>query len=454
MQNCNNRRKKSHILQLFRTLVFLAFASNQLAAQEPYTLADCVSAALAVSPELRAAETDLRVAEALADQAEAVRFLPKFDLTWIVGPSPEARGDAVTGETDIWDLNVFNRAELTFVQPIYTFGRLEAALRAARAGIVARTAGQDATRQKLIAQVAQAYYGLVLANHLWDLATEARGEIGKARDRIKQKLEDEEGDYTYTDLFKLDRFVFDIEENANKVEKGRALLSSSLRRLMGLPADAPLTLEDEVLKPVGSAVETLPSYLERARERADVRQLEAGVEVLGARAQAARAELYPQVFLAGQFSHGYAPNRDNQTSPFARDDFNFLRAGAVIGLKQSLSFGRTSAKARQHSFEHKKLTHQRDLAYMGASLEIERAYRDLKEAESNVQSARKARRATRRWFLAARDGFNAGLEDAGELIEAVKEYGIIRGKYFEAVFKFNKAWIALSRASGRPIVAQ
>ena len=69
-----------------------------------------------------------------------------------------------------------------------------------------------------------------------------------------------------------------------------------------------------------------------------------------------------------------------------------------------------------------------------------------------MKAAKKARRATRRWFLAARDGFSAGLEDAGEMIDAVKEYSIIRAKYFSAVYEFNKAYGALQRATGGSVL--
>ena len=180
----------------------------------------------------------------------AVRYLPKLDLTWILGPSPEARGDAINGDTNLSNLSIFSRTELSFLQPVYTFGRLDAARSAARAGVDARRAGAAGSRERLTAQVAEAYYGLLLAEHLSDLADEARTEIGKARDRIDQMLEADEGDYTYTDLFKLDRFVFDVEENANKVIKGRALISSALRRLMGRGVADSIRLADKALQPV------------------------------------------------------------------------------------------------------------------------------------------------------------------------------------------------------------
>ena len=35
------------------------------------------------------------------------------------------------------------------------------------------------------------------------------------------------------------------------------------------------------------------------------------------------------------------------------------------------------------------------------------------------------------------------------MIDAAKEYGIIRAKYYEAVFNFNRSWARLQRAIGR-----
>lgn len=431
-------------------LVFLG--APGLVAAAGFSLTDLVERAVANHPQLQAAGADVEIAEALSQQARAARVLPKFDLTFVAGPSPEARGNAITGETDLWDLSVFTRAEATFVQPLFTFGRLAAAQEAARHGVDARTEGLLDARAKLEMQVAEAYYGLLLANHLWDLATEARTEIGKARDLIAEKLDADEGDYTYTDLFRLDRFVYDVEENANKVDKGRRLLASLIRKIAGLAPDAPVLLEEKTLAPAAADVEPLETYVERVVDRHDLKQLRAGIRAKDAQVKAIRSEYYPQFFIGGQFKFSHAPNRDDQQSPFARDDFNFMQGGAIVGFKQSLSFGLTSAKVRKVELERKKLAYLDQLASMGAVIEIERIHGDLVEAAANLEAATKARRATRKWFVAARDGFNAGLEDSGEIIDAVKEYSIIRAKYFSAVYAFNKAHAALQRATGGPVV--
>ena len=112
----------------------------------------------------------------------------------------------------------------------------------------------------------------------------------------------------------------------------------------------------------------------------------------------------------------------------------------------------TAAKVQKVQLERRKLTYLEQMANTGAIIEIERIHGDLVEAEANLRAAKRARRATRKWFVSARDGFNAGLEDSGEMIDAVKEYSIIRAKYFNAVYSFNKAYGAIQRATGGSMV--
>ena len=448
----------SHVLGWF--WVFAAFIGNigyfsPSFAQDdvqPLDLAQCVNQALKVSPSIQAAQLDVQIAETQLSQARNARILPKFDLTWMIGPSPEARGNPVIGDTDFSKWSVFTRTEATLIQPLFTFGKLAAAQDVARGGIDLRDAGLMKSRGDLELQVAKAYYGLLLMNALKDLSDEAGIEIQKARKFVDQQLEDEVGEVTETDLARIDRFVFDVKENANKVVKGHALASAGMRKLLGLSREDPIDLAENRLNPVQVTVQSLGEYLTRGKQRPELKQLEAGIAVRSALSRVAKSDYYPQFFFGGQFKYAYAPNRDNQSSPFARDDFNFLAAGAIIGFQQSLAFGGTSAKVKKARLEHQKLEYQTRLAGIGVDLEIEKLYLELKEAQGNMAEAQKARRATRRWFISARDGFNAGLGEASDVIDAVKEYGIIRAKYLEAVFNFNMSWARLQKSTGYSIV--
>lgn len=458
MQFSHTCRKISHLATFPVTTVLICVIGIGIrpcyseSGQRPYDLAGCVRMALASSPSIQAAEADLQIAENRLRQVHAARFLPSVDFTWIFGPSPEARGDALTGVSNWRRMSVFTSTELSLVQPVFTFGKLDAAVEAASGGIGAQRAGLDRSRFDLEQQVARAYYLLLLANQLRDLAHESRAEIDRARRTIVEKLEADTGDFTYTDLHRLDRFVYDVEENANKVVKSQALARSALRILVGLSQTDSLVLADGSLRPVDVQIRPLEYYLSLVEGRPDLGQLREVLRTRSAQVRAVRTDLFPQVFVAGRFRYGIAPNRDRQRNPFLKDEFNVTELGAVLGFRQSLSFASTRARVKEARLSYEKLGYQARLAVQGARLEIEGAYRSLIEAKANIGAARDARRSTRRWFISARDGFNAGLEEAGEMVDAVKEYGIIRAKYYQAVLEFNLAWVALRRATGNSIL--
>ncbi len=438
---------------LQRTLIVVwgvLFGASGIYAQT-FDLKTSIEKALEIHPGVQAAQVDIAIAQSQLDQARAARLLPKFEVRSVLGPSPEARGNALAGDTNLSDLQVFSQTEATFLQPLYTFGKLSGARDAASAGVLAYEAGLVKSKADLELQVFEVFYGVHLSKALWELAQEAQGDFKKARDFVAEKLENDEGDFTYVDLARIDRFAFDVTEKVNEAQKAQDLAQSAMRLLLGLNASDSLSLGGAL---VALEVDILPldHYLERARLRAEMKQLDAVAQVRESLVKVAKSDLYPQLFLAGQFKYSYAPNRDDQKSPFAYDPLNLLQTGAVVGFQQSLSFGLTSAKVKKAQLEHQKILYQTDLARKGMAIEIEKIYRELKEAESNLAAAEKARRAARRWFIAVRDGFNGGFEKASDMIDAVKEYGIIRAKYFEAVYNFNKAWAKLQRATGQPIV--
>ena len=451
LQNNHIRGKMARLwaVGLCLTLTGPALASDHRVRLD---LATALSRAIETSPAVGVAQADLKIARTELSRARAARILPKFDLRWFLGPSPEARGDALTGDTEIGNLGLFTRSELNLVQPLFTFGGLSAAEDAASSAITAREAGLERSQRQVALQVIGAYYGLLLANDLWKLAVEAREDIQGARRTVLEKLDAEEGDYTYIDLARLDRFLYDVHENQNKVARLRTLSRTALRSLLDLAEGDSLAFRDETLRPVPVEVMSLEHYLAALGDQPGLRQLRAVAGVREAQVRAARSDYYPQFFLAGQFKHSFAPNRDDQDSPFAKDDFNFINLGAVIGIRQSLSFGATRAGVRKAELEHQKLIYQERLARTAARIELERVYTSLIEARRNVAEARKAKRATRRWISSARGGFNAGLEESEELIDATKEYGLIRAKYLEAVYVMNTAWAALQIATGKPVV--
>ncbi len=414
------------------------------------TLQACIERALAVNPEVKGAAFDVQTAEARLGEVKASRFVPKFEMTQYFGPSPAAHGDVFTARSDWKSLSVFERTEFEILQPLYTSGKWSAARDAAVAGVAVQSAGVDRRRAEVVLRVKELYYGLLLAKQLYDAAAESQSELKEARTRLMEKIEGESEEVSYNDLYKLDTFGFKVDQGLHRVEKEMALARSAFKALLGLaPADS-FDVAGEGLEQEAVTIEPLEVYVARAlKDRPEIRQLAAGIEARRAQVSVARSDYYPQVFIAGGGKLGYAPNRDRQTGPFVRDDFNVRQAGAVIGLRQSLSFGMTRSRVAAAQAEYQKTLATEKAARDGIALEVERAYRDLAEAGANVESGERALKASRSLMVATRDAFNAGLGESKEMVDAFKGYGEMRVEYFRAIFEYNRAAAQLDRVTGK-----
>ena len=103
-----------------------------------YSLDDLIDRALRHNAEILAGRADVDEAQAQLRQARGAFILPRLRLESIGGLTPDAEGDVFNPPSDtsgVRDLGPFARAQLEFVQPLYTFGLLSNLHGAAKAGV-------------------------------------------------------------------------------------------------------------------------------------------------------------------------------------------------------------------------------------------------------------------------------------------------------------------------------
>ena len=96
-----------------RVLIIVLF-TTLTAHAEPWSLEQSLTRALESSPDVHAALADEQIALSQLGRAKAGR-LPRATFTGILTAITEARGDAVTGDTDDDDFNVFSKGKLEIV---------------------------------------------------------------------------------------------------------------------------------------------------------------------------------------------------------------------------------------------------------------------------------------------------------------------------------------------------
>src|SRR6185503_5483661 len=82
---------------------------------------------------------------------------------------------------------LFGGAQLDVTQPLYTFGKIEHARSAARAGLDAQAALADEAAGDAAADAARAYWGLKLARELRYMLEDGIDEITKAQGEFETR---------------------------------------------------------------------------------------------------------------------------------------------------------------------------------------------------------------------------------------------------------------------------
>ncbi len=419
-------------------------------------LEECVRRALEEGPDRDLILADLKAAQARLDEAKAGKF-GESTYTQYVGLTNEARGDPVSSpnkQTDFFDgLGPFTILELDIRLPIYTFGKLSAALEAAQHGLSSERARSEAARADIVLETKRLYYGLQLAQQLGYVLEDMLESIEEAIEKTKQRLDDGSHTVTERDVLRLKIGRSKFKAGVEDVGASTKLTKRALARAVGLPPDSEFEIADKRFRIADFEPAPLESYVESGPyRRPEWKQIETGIDAQQARVDLEEANLYPTIFLATGVRYAVAGNRDDQTNVFAYDEFNYLQPVGVLGLHWDLNFFANQAKAEQARAQKDRLVAERRRAESGLRLEVERHYASVESARGTIDATSEGRKAARGLLVLTVTNFDLGIGEADELFEAFGAYTETSTDYFRAVHDFNVAVSELSRAVGEELL--
>ncbi len=418
------------------------------------TLEQCLNRALKVSPDIEQAILAVEGLEARLSEAKFAGIVPQLQWTNIFGPAPGIQGDTEQIETirsDLSDLGVFSRTQIELIQPIYTFGKLSNARKAAGYGLEAGEAAVEVKRNNVVLQVRKLFYGLMLAKELREIIQESEEKVAEARQRINEMIEEDSADVGQNDLLKIDVFEFEVKKSRARSEKSIEMGKAALMTVLKLDRSRGIDIVDTYDGGNPPYLEGLEVYVEQAKNRRyDIRQLRAGVLARRALVRVSRSDFYPQIGLAGSLQWGIAPHRPELDNPFLRDEFNFIRGGAVITLRQNFNFGLTRAKYLARKAELESLVSKESQAMNAIELEVEKTYRNVIEARTNVTSSDRALRSARAWLTSATMGFDV-TGDSTELLDAYTAHARMQQAHRQSLFDLRVSLAELDHVTGNGV---
>lgn len=429
------------------TVVLLLFvAGAAVRAQNRLTLDECVERAVANHPRVALAASGVAMQKSVLEQVRASARLPRFESLLLLGPVPGAHGNFTDSNVrnDYSDMNAFTRVQVDAVQPLFTFGRIEGKREAAAQAVSAAREGQKQAANEVRRDVARLYYGLLLTRETTAVLADAAEHVQTARERVEKGLQNDSGEFTTSDLYRLDLFAVDVKARQQTLSAAEQNALAALRVAMGYAPSADVDIADIRLP---EEVHVIPSNNSGAG-RPELRQMLASELARQALLQASRAEYRPQIFLGTGLRLSYAPNRTDYHSPFIRDDFNFLQGSVAIGAQFSFNFASIKAKTMEAQAELDRARAQTKAVSAAIGVELSKACTDLRSTAKTIELRRSGLREARGWLGAEESNFDLGVGRTRDLVEAYEAYVRSRIAVLASMHEHQIAWADYQYAGG------
>ena len=472
------RSSGNHIASVIWALLCLYAPLNTHAVPKPHSdelnLEQLIRKAQFSNPAIGVARSKLQDYQALLDRAY-LAWLPTLKLEAFVAPLPERKqleecvdlsmtdGDGfspvfpcpgqdlqaderITIDTEI---GLLATASARVTLPIYTFGKVRHAQRAARNGVVVGELGIDYTREEIGFLVRQAYYGAQMAKSSLSIIEDALKRFRSAKSDIEVSLKKEDGRFTTNDLRKLLVQEADIRSKHLEVIALNEQATEALRLAANLPIGSEVVLDSYLLKPVEIETRSDAEFLELALGvRLDLQISQSAVAARQAQVDMARADFYPNIALVGAIEYAKGTTAEEPNDPFASDRYNYLNWGVVLGATWNLDFALLRSDLKRA--RSKLVTQQKSesLLKQKVRLDLVSKISDLRRRSKEIKIREQARSASKSWLVSNTLNFGLGLTSIDQLLKSLTAYSRSKLNYLMSVYEYNLAVARVSKEVG------
>ncbi len=438
-------------LVIFTCGSFFVYAGDDTEAKK-FSLETALVYALSHSPVVVRTRVEREKARLLLDEVRFQSLLPEFSLSGQTGLVPEARGDIFDSpdkQTDLDDWGPFYKLEVKFVQPVFMFGRRSAAFSAAQSGIDLQDIKSDSEVEKLVFTVINAYCALSAAKKAESVADEVQENYDKLAKEVKKRLESEDSEVDDTDLLEVKSNRYLIEEIVINSKSQRKLAERAFNAAIGREIITAVEVLEEKIPEIKldetrmSRVVLMALLLHR-----DIQGLNTALKALRAKIKLAYSKKRPIIFLVGGFGYGYAPLRQDQTNPFAVDNFNYMDLGAFFSIQWDLNFFRKNIEARQYQLEQQSKEQNLKLLRTRIEMEVLKAFTEVKKNVQLLEQARSSLKAARSWLRLSMDNWDMGIGEVERLIKAYNAYYQLKGVEIQRSLDLNVSLANFAYISG------
>ena len=432
-------KQSKHLSRKLTALVLgglfsLSLASAATAEARSLALSESVELALENNRSIKSSVTDVDAADWAYHEARRTAG-PKLTLS--------TQGNRVGGKAyKLYDHDYAYRsaAELSF--PLYTGGRIEHGIEAARYGVNTADLALESTKQAVRYQTTGQYFKALEYRNLIKV-----GEISVAN--LKSHLDNVNAQYRVGTVARSDVLASQVslanaEQSLVNVTNNYDVAIAELNKLIGLPTGTALSLADELAyKKYDLTLDDCTAYA--LAHRADGIAADLAVRQANASMEATRGASLPQVSAAATRTIGGDSLFSNNTD--SADTWSIGVQASWAAFDNNV----TAAQVNQRRAAVHKLQQAAEEAREQIELDVQTAYLSLLAAEKNIKTTNTAVERAVEDFKIAQVRYTAGVGTNLDVTDADEKLVTAQTNYYDALYNYNLSKAALDRAMGLPV---
>ncbi len=408
-----------------------------------FSLRKAIDTAMAKNPLAKTFRIVVARARLNLKQVQQQRMVPKLDLSMKTGLVPEARGDIFGSpdkQSDLDGWGPFYKVELKVVQPLFTFGKISTAARAAGITIDLASNKEKSDIEKFKMQIINSYWTFASAGKAGVMARDLRKSYLKLLAEVKKKLNDPESEVDDTDLLEVVSNQYQIEDIFLKTLQGVSISQQAFNIGLGLPLKSKTEVLAEPPPVMDLNEEGFAMVLsDSLQKHPTLKGLQLVRSALEAKKKFVLSQKKPVVYLAAGFAVAYAPHRSNQSNPFVYDPFNYAGVGAFLGFEWDLNDLRPNYESQRLALEKEAVTGKLSLLRDMIKLEIGKAFADVNRLQKLLHQVRISLKAAKTWLRLSMDNWGMGIGEVNRIIKAYNAYYQLRGIEIRREYDLNIA---------------
>jgi outer membrane protein len=411
-------------------------------AAAPLTIDDAVREALASSPQIHEGEAYRQAAE-FATHATRADFFPRLSASYAYQNLAESPYINITGTPVVTNTRDQHHWEIALHQPIFSGFAISARHSLAQLGLATRKLDLQQARQKVIVQVKQGCFDLLVAEKKLDVAASSVAALTAHESDVEKFYAN--GLVPLNDLLKARVARGDAVLQQHRAQAAVRQARSALCLQLGREFNADLEIAEAI--PAITPLPKLDDQVEGAMaNRSEIALLERAIASKGSEQRVAKSDYYPHVELIGRYQQD-GEDLGARTNAYA-NQYN-----ASVGVQASwdiFTFGKTRSRSAEAAAEQRALEQTLEKIRDDIRLQVVRARLDLDVAQGNIDTARTAlNQAKEHWRITNRL-YRQQLTTTTEVLDARNYLDRAQSAFHEARYGYGSALARLEWAMGNP----